>query len=394
MTARALLPLALGLALAPLPARSHAPGEPLVAPVSPGDPAPLHLAASPGTPAPLGVPAPHRPPAPRPAPVPAPVDTVRFAELGRCPTAGGEEVLDCRLGYRTLGTLNAARDNAVLIPSWYGGTSTNMQRIIGPEAMVDTTRFFAILVDALGNGVSTSPSNSARQPGSAFPRVTITDMVEAQHRLVTEHLGLQRLHAVVGYSMGAMQALEWAVRYPDTMDAVVSLLGTPTLTTHDRFTFRTLRWMLHLWERGGLPPDSAAVPLVDYWHVISTSPARENERPSEGIDDLVLREARGWSDFDPGDNVLALEAILAHDLAAGFGGDLAQAAGAIRARLLLVVSPDDRIVGADPSLAFGHLAGAEILSVESPCGHFALYCEPVVAERTRSFLEGGPYPGG
>jgi homoserine O-acetyltransferase/O-succinyltransferase len=323
----------------------------------------------------------------------AAVDTVRFAWLGRCPTASGEDILDCRLGYRTLGTLNAARDNAVLIPTWYGGTSRELDRIIGPEAAVDTTRFFAILVDALGNGVSTSPSNSPRQPGRSFPRVTIADMVDAQHRLVAEQLEIPKLHAVVGFSMGGMQALEWAVRYPEAAGAVVSLLGTPRPGTHDLFTFRTLRWMVHLWEEGGLPQDSAAVPLVDYWHVIATSPGRENERPAEGIDAMVLREAEGWAGFHPADNRLALEAILAHDVAAAFNGEMERAAAAVQARLLMVVSPDDRIVGAEPALAFGGLAGAEILSVPSRCGHFALYCEPEVADRTRSSREGRPHPG-
>lgn len=316
-------------------------------------------------------------------------DVPTFAELGTCPTASGEVVMDCRIAYRTAGTLNAARDNAILIPTWYGGSSKSLHRLLGAGAMVDTTRFFVVLVDALGDGVSTSPSNSAIQPGARFPRLTVADMVDAQHRLVREHLELSRLHAVLGFSLGGMQALEWAVRYPDVAGSVVSLHGTPRLAPHDIFTMRALRWMLRVGDEGGtLPPDSASVPLVDLWHVIAYTPERENQRDMATLDSLVLREAENWKGFHREDNRLQLEALLAHDIARDHGGDLARAAKRVRARMLIVVSPDDRILGHGPSLELAELAGAEVLSVRSACGHFALYCEPEVGERVRGFLEG------
>lgn len=312
-----------------------------------------------------------------------------FADLGVCTTTAGEAVRDCHVGYRTAGRLNSSRDNVVLIPTWYGGSSARLGRLIGPDAMVDTTRFFVVLVDALGNGVSTSPSNSPSQAGAAFPRLTIGDMVDAQRRLLREHLGIERLHAVVGYSMGAMQALEWAVRHPDDVGAAVALLGTPRMTTYDAYTFRTLRWMTRVSDSGLLPPDSALVPLVDFWHVIAGTPSRENQVPLASIDTTVLREAEAWKAFDLHDNRLQIDAILAHDVAAASGGDLETAAARVRARLLLVVSPDDRILQPGPSIGFAELTGADLLEVPSACGHFAMYCEPAVAERVRAFLGGG-----
>jgi homoserine O-acetyltransferase/O-succinyltransferase len=326
------------------------------------------------------------------APLPAMAQTTSptFVELGECSTRSGQPVLDCRIAYRTAGTLNEAKDNVVLIPSWYGGTSRSLYRLLGPEAMVDTTRYFAVMVDMLGNGVSSSPSNSAKQPGAAFPRVTVADMVMAQHRLVREHLGIARLHAVVGFSMGAMQALEWAVRYPDDVGTVVSLLGSPHPTPHDVFTMRTLRWLARLGSSAELQPDSSRVPLADFWHVIAFTPARSNKRAIESLDSLVLSTAAAWTNFDLEDNRLQLEAVLGNDVAADLGGDLERAAKRVRARVLLVVSPDDRIVNPDPAIAFGRIVeGAEVLEVPSRCGHFALYCEPVVGERVRAFLKGG-----
>jgi homoserine acetyltransferase len=114
----------------------------------------------------------------------------RFADLGTCPTSRGEVVRECRVGYRTFGRLNERRDNAVLVPTWHGGRSETMTFILGSDRWIDTTRYFAILVDKLGNGVSTSPSNSRSQPGRRFPRLTYGDMVAAQHRVVVEHLGM------------------------------------------------------------------------------------------------------------------------------------------------------------------------------------------------------------
>src|SRR5687768_11592867 len=94
----------------------------------------------------------------------------RFAHLGTCATAGGEVVSDCRIGYRTFGRLNRRRDNAILVPTWHGGRSETMTFILGADRWVDTTRWFAILMDKPGNGVSVSPSNSRTQPGPRFPR--------------------------------------------------------------------------------------------------------------------------------------------------------------------------------------------------------------------------------
>ena len=144
----------------------------------------------------------------------------RFADLGTCATAGGEVIRDCRIGYRTFGRLNARRDNAVLVPTWHGGRSETMTFILGPDRWVDTTHWFAILVDKPGNGVSTSPSNSRSQPGQRFPRLTLGDMLAAEHRVVTEHLGIGRLHAVVGWSMGGMQAIQYALQFPEAVDRI------------------------------------------------------------------------------------------------------------------------------------------------------------------------------
>src|SRR5579872_2704747 len=111
---------------------------------------------------------------------------LKFAQLGEFRLESGETIRGCRLGYRTFGTLNAQKSNAVLFPTWFTGTTKELVGLIGPGKLVDPTNYFVITVDALGDGVSTSPSNSREQPHMKFPDLTIRDMVNSQHRLAED----------------------------------------------------------------------------------------------------------------------------------------------------------------------------------------------------------------
>lgn len=135
---------------------------------------------------------------------PARCQELQTANLGDFKLQNGQTIKDCRIGYRTFGKLNERKSNAVLFPTWFSGTSADLAGQVGPGKVVDSTRFYVIAVDALGNGVSSSPSNSKQQPGRDFPHYNISDMVETEYRLVTEKLGLKHLHAVLGISMGGM----------------------------------------------------------------------------------------------------------------------------------------------------------------------------------------------
>ena len=173
----------------------------------------------------------------------------RFAALGDFRLESGETIRDCRIGYRTWGKLNAARNNAILFPTWFTGTTAQLAGNFGAGKMLDPAQWYIIAVDALGDGVSSSPSNSTAQPRMKFPRFTIRDMVESQHRMHTGPIGLTHLHAVMGISMGGMQTFQWMVAYPDFLDRAIPIVGTPRLTPYD-----TLLWEA---ERHAIEADAA-----------------------------------------------------------------------------------------------------------------------------------------
>src|SRR3981081_1227185 len=114
----------------------------------------------------------------------APAESAQqFAELGDLKLQSGGVIQDFRLGYRTLGKLNAQKSNAILWPTWLGGKSPDLLQFLGPGKVVDTTNYFVVLVDAIGDGVSTSPSNSKKQPRMNFPSFGIRDIVDVENRL-------------------------------------------------------------------------------------------------------------------------------------------------------------------------------------------------------------------
>ncbi|HEU5219356.1 MAG TPA: alpha/beta fold hydrolase, partial [Gemmatimonadales bacterium] len=167
-----------------------------------------------------------------PADYPAPVEgdfTVRSF-----PFRSGETLPELRLHYTTIGT--PAKDgsgrttNAVLIMHGTGGTGrgflspTFAGRLFGAGQLLDATKYFIILPDGIGHGKSSKPSDGLHMK---FPRYTYDDMVEAQYRLITEHLGVNHLRLVMGTSMGAMHSWVWGYTHPDFMDALMPLASNP-----------------------------------------------------------------------------------------------------------------------------------------------------------------------
>ena len=155
-------------------------------------------------------------------------------ELGDFALTSGEVLLNAQLAYSVHGELNEDRSNAILFTIMFSGTSKNMAHYIGPGKALDPNKYCIILPNQLGNGLSTSPHNiDGEQAMENFPRLSITDDVIAQHRLLTEKFKLTELQLVTGWSMGAQQTLEWAIRYPSMVKRAAPIAGTAKCTPHN-----------------------------------------------------------------------------------------------------------------------------------------------------------------
>ena len=147
--------------------------------------------------------------------------------------------------YKTHGTLNAAKSNAILFPTWYGGQHPDVEWVIGPDFALDPRRYFIIAVNIVGNGQSSSPSN---QPPPfdrmRFPRVTVLDNVLMQRRLLQERFGIDQLLLVVGRSMGAQIAYQWASYFPEMVERVLPLCGSARTAPHNYVFLQTVKMAL------------------------------------------------------------------------------------------------------------------------------------------------------
>ncbi len=293
-------------------------------------------------------------------------DAVRAAELQvaehafvlrNFKTESGVLLPEARIVYGTYGTLNAAHDNAILLPSHYMANLHGYEWLIGPGKALDPTRQFLIATELFGNGRSSSPSNTPEPfHGPRFPITTIRDNVEACHRLLTTELGITHLKAVIGFSMGAQQAFQWAVSYPDFMDSIVATSGTAktyghgivrlesqiaALTTDSGFKggdyseepkkgieafslvwtawlFSQEWWRQELW-RTEEPAGTTFAQVVEHY--------RTNFIPDADANNLIL-QMRTWERNDVG-------------ATPGFNGDEARPLRSIRAEVLYMPSETD-----------------------------------------------------
>jgi homoserine O-acetyltransferase len=324
-----------------------------------------------------------------------PAQELQFAGLGNFKLEGGDAIRDCRIGFRTFGKLNDARSNAILFLTCLGCTSDQMATVL-PRLGLD--KYYVIIVDALGNGVSSSPSNSHLQPRMSFPQFTVGDMVEMQHDLLLHHLGISHLKAVMGISMGAIQTFQWMVSHPDFMDDAIPMLGAPRLAPYS---------LLHLklgmdlitndprWKGGNYDAPLAGTASVELADLVLTTPeyfdAHTNRDQMFKQIDQVADSGAASHSHDANDRIRTTQALLKFDVSARFGGSMANAASSVHAQTLIVVSKSDHTVTPGPALEFAQLMHSRILVLDDNCGHNAIRCESaMVSKAIHDLLESGP----
>jgi homoserine O-acetyltransferase len=157
-----------------------------------------------------------------------------FFELGDVVLQSRKTLRAARLAYKTYGTLNAAKDNVIVYPTWFSGQHYENEWLIGAGKALDPDKYFIIVPNMLGNGLSTSPSNAAAPYNKVrFPNITAYDNVRLQHRLVTEKFGIRTLELVTGWSMGALQTYHWAALYPDMVERILPFQGSAKCSRHN-----------------------------------------------------------------------------------------------------------------------------------------------------------------
>ena len=279
------------------------------------------------------------------------------------------------VSFETYGTLTAARDNAVLVchsltkgahaagrhaagdprSGWWDAA-------IGPGKLLDTDRYFVICADTLAAGRSTGPASpdpaTGRPYGLRFPVVTVRDMVNAQHQLVTR-LGIERLHAVIGGCFGGQQAIEWAIQHPDQIGNVVVITTTPATSAHSIAIFAVMRRLIRgdpAWNGGDYYGESfpaaglgaaiaAAVPL---WMSAEAMEARFGRRPAAEagrrytldtefeVESFIARlAAQAGGQLDPNSLMYLTRAVEYFDLEREYGR-LEQALVPVTARVLFL----------------------------------------------------------
>jgi homoserine O-acetyltransferase len=308
-------------------------------------------------------------------------------KLGNVRLQRGGTLPDCKLAYKTFGKMSAAKDNVILYPTWYSGQHYDNEWLIGSGMALDPEKYFIIVPNMLGNGLSSSPSNMpAPYNGPRFPRVTTYDNVQAQYRLVTEKFGVKKLPLVTGWSMGALQTFHWGALFPDMVERIAPFCGSAKCSRHN-FVFlegvkaaltadgafnggwykdqptKGLRAMARVYAGWGLSQafyrerldieslgySSLEDFLVGFWEGFFLQKDANN----------LLAMLWNWQNGDISDNEL-------------YKGDFKRALGAIKAKAYVMPGQTDLyFLPEDSQFEVANMLNAKLLPVPSIWGHFA-----------------------
>jgi len=304
--------------------------------------------------------------------------------LGDWPLSGGGVLRDARLGYGIWGEPNAARDNFVVLPTFFSGAHADYAPLIGAGRALDPDRFCIVGLDLFGNAVSSSPSNAhSSQSGADFPAVSLVDSVRAQHRFLTEALGMRSVALAAGWSMGGMQSYHWAAAWPEIVKRILPWCAAARCAPQNRLFLHGLEAALtadaafaggHYAE----PPERGvrAFARVYLPWVYSADFYRREGWRELGFDSLAALadawEADQLSRFDANDLISKMRAWGEGDVASWADGDFRAAMGRVRAHAVLLPCRTDMLFTIeDNARDDALLPNAELRAVHSDRGHAA-----------------------
>lgn len=308
-------------------------------------------------------------------------------EAGNVVLQSGATIRDCKLAYKTFGTLNAAKSNAIVYPTWYSGQHYDNEWLIGPGMALDPADKFIIIPNMLGNGLSSSPSNTPEPYNAArFPKVTACDNVRLQHRLVTEVFGIERLPLVTGWSMGALQTFHWGALYPDMVERIAPFCGSAKCSRHNFVFLEGVKAALTAdaafaggWYKSKPETGLRAMARVYAgWGFSQTFYRQELDLKALGYSSLEDFLVAFWEGFflpKDANNLLAMLWTWQHgDISANelYNGNFRRALGAIKAKAFVMPGRTDLYFPPEDSrFEVAHMPNATLIPIDSVWGHFA-----------------------
>ena len=297
----------------------------------------------------------------------------------------GQTLPQVELVYQTYGELNDDRSNAILYPTSYGAQHPDIDWLIRPDGILDPTKWFIIIPNMFGNGLSTSPSNNPACKLAPDFWFTHLDNIRAQEQLLTQVFGIEQLALVYSWSMGAQQAYHWGALYPDRVARIVAVCGTAKTTEHNRIFLESLRSALtadRTWtgQRFEGIPEQGFRTFARIYASWAASPAFYRKKlylqlGYESLDDYLWR---GWEQSyrkrDPHNLLAMLDTWLRCDISnnSTYSGSLDRALASIQATTLVMPSQTDLyFTPEDCAAEAAKIPNAKYLPIPSIWGHRA-----------------------
>ena len=309
-------------------------------------------------------------------------------ELGDFELQSGEVLRDAFLGYETHGDLNADKSNVVVYPTWYAGKHEDNRGLIGEGRALDPSKYFIIVPDQFCNGYSSSPSNTpAPHDRMRFPLVTPYDNVNAQHKMLTELFGVEKIVMVAGFSMSAQQAFHWAAVYPEMVERIAPICGTAKTSPHDWLHLEGIKAAMQAdaaWADGEYDsqPEKgfrAFMTVAAGW-IASQTFYRQGLHLSflgmqfDSMQAFLDALVAGFSSWDANDLICMLHTWQSADVSnhPKFNGDFKAALGSIKCPAMVMPCETDLYFPPeDNEIEVGMMSNAELRVIPSVYGHIA-----------------------
>lgn len=308
-------------------------------------------------------------------------------DCGNVTLQSGAMIRDCKLAYKTFGTLNAKKDNVIVYPTWYSGQHYDNEWLVGSGMALDPANYFIIIPNMLGNGLSSSPSNTAEPYNAArFPDVTAYDNVLLQHRLVADKFGIEKIKLVTGWSMGALQTFHWGALFPEKVERILPFCGSAKCSRHNFVFLEGVKAALTAdavfadgWYKEKPQRGLRAMARVYAGWGFSQAFYRQNlDIKTLGYSSLEDFLVAFWEGFflpkDPNNLLTMLWTWQNGDISANekFKGDFDKALGAIKAKAFVMPGQTDLYFPPEDSqYEVSKMPNAEFRPIPSVWGHFA-----------------------